>query len=75
MSKHLRIETDHRHYDAFMEGQLVGKTYKSRWKGVDTAKRRAHSRLGVANTQHLEPIGSTHFFASYLAPDITCCSV
>ena len=40
------VETDHRHYDAFMEGQPPGKTYASRWKGVDTAKRRGHSRLG-----------------------------
>ena len=53
------VETNHRHYDAFMEGQPPGKTYASRWKGVDTAKRRAHSRLGVARTQHLEPIGHT----------------
>lgn len=53
------VETDHRHYDAFMEGQPPGKTYASRWKGVDTAKRRGHSRLGVAKTQHLEPIGRT----------------
>ena len=53
------VETDHRHYDAFMGTQPPGKTYASRWKGVDTAKRRAHSRLGVAKTQHLEPIGRT----------------
>lgn len=53
------VETDHRHYDAFMEGQPPGKTYASRWKGVDAAKRRSHSRLGVAKTQHLEPIGRT----------------
>jgi hypothetical protein len=55
------VETDHRHYDAFMEGQPPGKTYASRWKGVDSAKRRAHSRLGVSRTQHLEPIGRTRF--------------
>ena len=53
------VETDHRHYDAFMEGQPPGSMYASRWKGVHTAKRRAHSRLGIAKTQHLEPIGGT----------------
>ena len=53
------VETDHRHYDTFMEGQPPGKTHASRWKGVDATKRRSHSRLGVAKTQHLEPIGRT----------------
>ena len=48
------VETDHRHYDAFMEGQPPGKMYASRWKGVDAAKRRSHSRLGVAKTQHTQ---------------------
>ena len=44
------VETDHRHYDAWMEGQPPDKTYASRWKGVDAAKKRAHSRLGVATS-------------------------
>ena len=32
------VETDHRHYDAWMEGQPPGKTWASRWKGVDQEK-------------------------------------
>ena len=53
------VETDHRHDDAFMEDQPEGKTHAVRLKGVASAKRRLHSRLGVAKTQHLEPIGRT----------------
>ena len=53
------VETDHRHHDAFMEGQPPGKTYAARWKGVASAKRRLHSRLGVSRTQWFEPIGQT----------------
>ena len=53
------VETEHRHYDEFMEGQAEGKRYLARWKGVPSAKRRLHSRLGVARTQFFEPIGQT----------------
>ena len=53
------VESEHRHYDEFCESQPPGKTYASRCKGVPSAKRRLHSRLGVARTQWFEPIGNT----------------
>ena len=53
------VETDHRHFDAFMEGEPPGKTYRARGSGVPSAKRRMHARLGVTRTWNMEPIGKT----------------
>ena len=53
------VENEHRHYDPYMENQAPGKRYLARWKGVPSARRRMHSRLGVARVQHMEPIGTT----------------
>ena len=63
------VEVDHRHYDEFCEIQKPGKTYAARFKGVPSAKRRLHARLGVARTQWFEPIGTTRekFYEQKLA--------
>ena len=53
------VETDHRHFDAFMEGEPPGKKYQARRSGVPSAKRRMHARLGVTRTWNMEPIGKT----------------
>ena len=53
------VETEHRHFDAFMEGEPPGKKYQARGTGVPSAKRRMHARLGVTRTCNLEPIGRT----------------
>ena len=53
------VDTDHRHYDAFMEIEVPAAMYPARLKGVLSAKRRMHSRLAVNRTSFLEPIGQT----------------